>query len=268
METERRRNIYLSKENAESPMLKALITQNRFSSVVNELLANYLSTGQIGENSIIVSLEEEIRQLNSVIEVLTLLLEKTYRASVYSAGMAYEVSDPEICNRVADRAQGAYMNIVEGDYTESDEFFMLPKPIQRSNSVRNREQTSRGYNEPVAYSRKQSSEYTQSPEVELPRTFLSRTPSGRNQEVYQQEMNNPDVNYERNPSRVLPKEMTQEEIARRRFAIKQQEDLGSAEPPMTSPAEVPQPEMKQPEVIHASLADVIRLGNQNKGGNQ
>ena len=71
MEVERRKNVYLTKENAESPILQNMMQQNKFSSLVNELLANYIATGNTGDNSVIASLEEEIRQLNSLIETLT-----------------------------------------------------------------------------------------------------------------------------------------------------------------------------------------------------
>ena len=245
MEVERRKNIYLSKENAESPILQGIMQQSRFSPLINELLSNYLSTGLVGENSVVASLEEEIRHLNSVIETLTALLEKTYRASVYSAGVAYENSDPEICNRVADKTQSAYMDIIEGNLYDTDEFFMRPKSVSRLG--RNRDASARDYTESQMYSRRQADEYYGGG-IETPRPSVNRTASERvPAERSAAEMNN------------TPREMTQEEIARRRFVMRQREELRQ-----DTPAELPKEEAtkpdKQPDVIHASLADMIKLG--------
>lgn len=110
-----------------SPEVQELIKNRTFSSTMNEMLAEWVSTGSFKENSVIAGLKEQLRRQNQLIEHLTAVCERIYKASVYSATMEYDNNSAEACNRVLDTTKNDYMNLISDN--DVDESFLHPKSL-------------------------------------------------------------------------------------------------------------------------------------------
>lgn len=119
--------VSLDVELMNSPEVQELIKSRTFSSTMNEMLAEWVSTGSIRENSVIAGLKEQLRRQNQLIEHLTAVCERIYKASVYSATMDYENNSAEACNRVLDTTKSDYMNRISDN--DVDESYLHPKSL-------------------------------------------------------------------------------------------------------------------------------------------
>ena len=109
-----------------TPEVQELIKNRTFSSTICDLLSEWISTGSIKDNAILSGLKEQLRVQNQLIEHLTAVCEKSYRAADFAANAAYENYSAEACNRIIDATKKDYINLISG--TDDDETFLRAKP--------------------------------------------------------------------------------------------------------------------------------------------